>query len=379
MDRDSRLQKDRLRKARRLLRSANLQALVVTAWDNVRFLTGSEPYLTVDWYVDAGAAILARDQEPAMIGGVEGKVAEGVKVLGELKSYPFADSALIPEIWGGAIARALTQTGSSRGRVGFDYLPYSNLRYLEGRFPDIEFVPVLFELLDLRAVKTEDELKLIREVASIVDTGMQRGLESLRPGISEREVYAEISGAMFKAGCETIPWTPCCTCAGEYADLKPTAYRVKAGDSIRWDVGAYYRGYVGDASRTGVVGRQKPEFGRLYAQVHEAHMNGIKAIRPGNRGSDVDSAVRNTLVRHNLPSLAESMGHGLGMRVYEFPWIAPKEESKHLDMKLEPGMVISLEPESWSGGKFVRLEDMILVTEYSNEVLTKTGYLEQYL
>jgi Xaa-Pro aminopeptidase len=375
----SRLQKDREAKARKLIESSDLEAIVVTAWDNVRLLTGSAGYLTVDWYNDAGAAIMARDQEPAIIGGLEGKIAEGVKVLGEWKSYPFADSTIIPELWAGAIAQALKACHVSKGRVGFDYLPETNLVYLRERFPKVEFVCVLLELLQLRAVKTKEEIELVRDVAGIIDTGMQRGLEVLRVGISEREVYAEISGAMIKAGSEMTPWTPCCTSSGEYADLKPTDYRLKLGNSIRWDIGAYCRGYVGDASRTGIIGKQTPDFGKLYSEVYEAHMNGIKAIRPGNLASKVDEAVRATLRRYRLPMLAESMGHGLGMRVYELPWIAPKEESRALDMKLEPGMVISLEPESWRGGRFVRLEDMILVTDSGNELLTKTPYLTEFV
>jgi Xaa-Pro aminopeptidase len=357
----------------------DLRALIVTAWDNIRFITGSEPYLTVDWYVDTGAAILAKDQEPAMIGGLEGKIAEGVRVLGEWKSYPFADSAVIPELWGGAIERALSEIGTKEGRVGFDYLPYSNIRYLQSKFPKTEFVQVLTELLKMRVIKTTEEIELVKGAASIIDKGMQRGLKSLRPGISEREVFAKMFETMLNAGAEMLPWTPCCTSSGEYADLKPTRYRLKRGDSIRWDIGTYYKGYVGDASRTGVVGKQKPAFKKLYSQVYEAHMSGIKAIRPGNRGSDIDEAVREGLRRYELPMLAESMGHGLGMRVYEFPWIAPKRESRELDMRLEPGMIISLEPESWSEGRFVRLEDMILVTGAGRQVLTKTGYLEEYI
>lgn len=375
----SAIQRQREAKARGLLESADLQALVVTAWDNIRFLTGAEGYLTVDWYVDTGAAILARNQEPAMIGGLEGKIPDGVRILGEWKSYPFADSQLIPELWAGAIEKALTASGVAKGRVGFDYLAESNLRYLQKKFPRIEFVSVLLELLKARSVKTPEEVELVRGAAAVIDTGMQRGLECLRPGVSEREVYAEIAAAMIKEGSETTPWTPCCTSRGEYADLKPTDYRLRSGDSIRWDIGTYFRGYVGDASRTGVVGPQSEDFARLYSQVYEAHMAGIGAIKPGNRASKVDEAVRSTLKRHKLPMLAESMGHGLGMRVYELPWIAPREESRSLDMVLKPGMVISLEPESWRRGRFVRLEDMILVTGRGNEVLTKTGYLTEFL
>ncbi|MDA4121696.1 MAG: hypothetical protein OK456_00780, partial [Thaumarchaeota archaeon] len=234
MSASSKLQKGRERKARRLLESSNLEAIVATAWDNVRLLTGSVPYLTVDWYTDAGAAILARDQDPAVIGGLEGKVADGVKVLGEWKSYPFADSAIIPELWAGAIAEALRASRVTRGRVGYDYLPESNLVFLKKRFPKIEFVPILLELLKVRAVKTREEIEQVRKVAAIIDIGMLSGLKCLRPGVSEREVNAEIYSAMFRSGSEMVPWTPCCTTSGEYADLKPTDYKLRAGDTIRW-------------------------------------------------------------------------------------------------------------------------------------------------
>ena len=65
----------------------------------------------------------------------------------------------------------------------------------------------------------------------------------------------------------------------------------------------------------------------------------------------------------------------MGLATQELPWIAPRQDSRELDMTLKPGMVISLEPETYAGRLFTRLEDMILVTEYGNELLTKAPYL----
>jgi len=372
---EERLQKRRRGKANSILESHDLEAIIVTAWDNIRFLTGSKPYVTVDFYIDTGAAILPNGGDPAIIGGLQGEIAEGIEILGELSSFPYLPSPLASKIWGKAISMTLKQLNITNGKIGIDYLPIETLQYLSKRWKGIEFNPILTDILRIRAIKTTDEIILMRKAASIVDIGMRKGLSSLKLGMSEKEVCAEIFNAMFMAGSETVPWTPCCTCGGQYADLKPTDYRLKDGDSIRWDVGAMFNGYIGDASRTGFVGKFDDDFRKLYSCVYEAHMNGIKAIKPGNSGSDVDYAVRSTFRENKYPDYAMSLGHGIGMRVYEFPWIAPKEEAKELDMRLEPGMVLSLEPESYSNNKFVRLEDMILVTETGSEILTKTEYL----
>ena len=376
---EERLQKKRLEKANSLLESLGLEAIIATAWDNIRFLTDSKPYVTVDFYIDTGAAILPVDGDPAIIGGLQGEIAEGVKILGKLSSYPYIPSPLVSRIWGKAISKALQQVDIAEGKIGIDYLPIETLQNLKNRLKRIEFIPILKDILRIRAIKMVDEIKLVKKAASIVDTGMQKGLDNLKIGVSERKVCAEIFNAMFMVGSEMVPWTPCCTCGGQYADLKPTDYRLKEGDSIRWDVGAMFKGYIGDASRTGFVGTPDEDFRKLYSCVYKALMNGIKAIKPGNRGSDVDFAARSTLQKNNYPAYAMSMGHGIGMRVYEFPWIAPKEEAQELDMRLEPGMVMSLEPESYSNNKFVRLEDMILVTESGNEILTKTEYLLDFI
>jgi Xaa-Pro aminopeptidase len=140
-----------------------------------------------------------------------------------------------------------------------------------------------------------------------------------------------------------------------------------------------FKGYYGDASRTAYLGRPDGEFAKLYRDLYEAYMNGVKAIRTGNRSSDVDSAVRDALRRNDYPIYNMSMGHGLGMKVLELPWIAERRVSKELDMILKPGMVISLEPETYTKKGFARIEDMILVTETGNELLTKTPYLSDLL
>src|SRR5439155_7400599 len=146
------------------------------------------------------------------------------------------------------------------GRVGFDYLPDATLRELTKTLGGIEFVPIFGNLLQHRAVKTPEEVKLLKKAAAIVDAGMERGLEAAKEGVKEKELFIEISNAMYRAGSEMLPWNPALSSGGEHSDFKPTNHRLRKGESVRWDVGAIFGGYVGDASRTAFVGTPNKEF-----------------------------------------------------------------------------------------------------------------------
>ncbi len=365
---------NRIGRARKMLKSAGLDAVLVTAWDNIRYVTGAKPYILVDWYTDAGAALLPAEGSPAIVGGLLGYVPEDVKVYGAWKIYPDIPSPLVPNVWVKAIKEALEETGIRKGKIGVDYLPIATLRQLEKELPKTQLVPALDEILESRIKKDPDELELLQRAAAVVDEGMQAGLRTLKPGVTERQVCAKMVAAMTEAGSEMLPWTPCCS-SGDYNHLLATDYRLKEGDAIRWDIGCMVEGYVGDASRTGLIGNPRSEVRRLYSAVLEAQMNGIKAVQPGAKASDVDRAIRETIRAKGYPDYATSMGHGLGLRVFDLPWIAPKEAQGEIDRTLEPGMVLSIEPESYSGKFFVRLEDMVAVTETGSKVLTKTEYL----
>ena len=107
----------------------------------------------------------------------------------------------------------------------------------------------------------------------------------------------------------------------------------------------------------------------MYDSVREAQLASIAAVRPGVESGEVDHAGREVLKKAGYESFfTHSMGHGVGIEVHEPPRLARGQTQK-----LAPGMVITIEPGIYipdDGG--VRIEDMVLVTESGNEVLTPT-------
>ena len=102
----------------------------------------------------------------------------------------------------------------------------------------------------------------------------------------------------------------------------------------------------------------------------EAQLAAIDAVRPGVKAVDVDDAARQTLKKHSLDELFKhSTGHGLGLEIHEAPRLGKREK-----LKLEAGMVITIEPGAYKEGfGGVRIEDTVLVTETGCQILTPDG------
>jgi Xaa-Pro aminopeptidase len=135
-----------------------------------------------------------------------------------------------------------------------------------------------------------------------------------------------------------------------------------------------YDGYYGDAARTGVVGTPSRDLRDLYDALYDSYFEGITKVRPGVKASMIDETIRHGLLERGYPDYPTPSGHGIGMRVTEFPWVSRKEQAGEFDMELQPGMVICLEPRTYRDKvAAVGIEDVILVTELGHELLTKTS------
>src|SRR5207248_4119440 len=126
-------------------------------------------------------------------------------------------------------------------------------------------------------------------------------------------------------------------------------------------------GYCSDMTRTPHLGRVSRQERAWYEAVLEAQLAGIAAIRPGEMAGDIDAAARGVLRKTKLHRyFTHSTGHGVGIEIHE-----PPRLGKGQTEKLEPGMVITVEPGVYIPGKGgMRIEDMVLVTERGAEVLT---------
>jgi Xaa-Pro aminopeptidase len=224
----------------------------------------------------------------------------------------------------------------------------------------------------LRMVKEEDELASIRAAVQLGARLFDRAVEVIRPGVKETEVAAEMEYVARQAGAEAMSF-PTIIASGERSALPHgrATQKAIANGFVVCDFGVILGGYCSDQTRTVWAGSATPpEARRAYESVKEAQLAAIAAVKPGAATAEVDEAARKVLRKAGLGrQFTHSTGHGVGLEIHESPRIAAGQKEK-----LEPGMVITIEPGVYFPGKWgIRIEDMVAVTDTGCEVLTPTS------
>jgi Xaa-Pro aminopeptidase len=153
---------------------------------------------------------------------------------------------------------------------------------------------------------------------------------------------------------------------------KPGDRPIRAGEPIWIDIGARVDGYCSDITRTVLLGQPDDQYRRLWHEVLEAQKRALDVVRPGRDGRECDAAARDYLVSVGLgDAFGHGLGHGVGLLIHELPSLSPRAEP---DDKLEPGMVVTVEPgvylAGWGG---VRHEELTVLTGNGLEVLTRAA------
>ncbi len=267
-----------------------------------------------------------------------------------------------------AIGRLVRDRGVDPSRLGatMGRLDHSTYEKLLKALPGIKGIDEIVK--GLRAVKGEDELRLIREAVRIAEEAMRRAVDSLEEGVTELEVVAEAERTIYGRGAvrafDTI------VAFGDHTahpHAAPGARRLREGDLVKIDLGVRYGGYCSDITRTFVYGKPSSKQRGLLEVVLEAQKAAMESVRSGVRASDVDAAARARLGRDGLARyFVHGTGHGLGVEVHEHPSLAPGSKDE-----LVSGMVVTVEPGVYIRGYGgIRIEDMVLVTHSGCEVLT---------
>ena len=231
------------------------------------------------------------------------------------------------------------------------------------------FVSVGSLIARLREVKDSDEIAKMRAAADLGCILFDGMLGYLTPGLTEVAVAAELEHAARLAGAEAMSFETI-VASGERSALPhgraSTAKLPKRG-FVTLDFGVVLDGYCSDMTRTVHLGGALEGEREVYDAVLEAQETAVAAVRPGVTSGDVDEAARGVLRRAGLDKyFSHSTGHGVGLEIHEGPRLAAKQTQV-----LEQGMVITIEPGVYMPGKFgLRIEDMVLVTATSGEVLT---------
>jgi Xaa-Pro dipeptidase len=234
----------------------------------------------------------------------------------------------------------------------------------------VDLVPLGWQVEDLRRVKDEDELAMLREACAIGDRALTDLVSWLRAGRTERAVARRLEELMLDhggdgAGFDTI------VAAGPNSSIphhQPTDRPLQAGDFLKLDFGSLYRGYHADMTRMFVVGRSPADWQRdLYALVASAQAAGREAVADGAELAAVDGAARGVIEEAGLgDAFPHGLGHGVGLEIHEAPLLAATSPGT-----LVPGVPVTIEPGVYLAGRGgVRIEDTTVVTTGAPELLT---------
>jgi len=229
----------------------------------------------------------------------------------------------------------------------------------------------------LRKVKTGQELELMRKAGEITGEGMRVAYETLKPGLTEIEVAAEIEYAMRKKASwgtsfETIV-------ASGVRSAFPhggcTEKQIRKGDIVVIDLGATYKHYRSDMTRTLVAGKPSKKQQKIYDIVRKAQEKAFKRIREGVRARTLDAAARRLIEKAGYGEyFVHGLGHGIGLEVHEPPTL--NSQSKEV---LKAGNVVTVEPGIYIVGfGGFRIEDTVLVHKERGERLTPAPYTLGY-
>ena len=222
---------------------------------------------------------------------------------------------------------------------------------------------------EMRTVKNEKELSLIREAQRMTDETFSYILNHIAVGRSERDIMLDMEFFMRRMGSEGVSFD-FIVVSGKNSSLphgEPTDKLVEAGDFITMDFGAVVGGYHSDMTRTIAVGSATDEMRLVYDTVLKAQLESEKAIRAGAVCHDIDKIARDIINAAGYEGcFGHGLGHSVGVEIHESPAFSPNCQTV-----LRAGTVMTVEPGIYLENKFgVRIEDMVYVTEEGSINLT---------
>ena len=241
-------------------------------------------------------------------------------------------------------------------------------------------------------LKNADQIKIMKEAGRITGEALLVARDHVRPGISTYELDRYVREHIEKAGAKPsflgyggFPASACISINDEVIHGIPSHKRViREGDIVKVDVGAFYKGFHGDAARTIAVGEVSEQAKKLIEVTRNSFFAGIDVLRPGNRIGDVGSAIQKVVEDNGFSVVRRYVGHGVGHELHESPDV-PNFGTAGRGVRICTGMTLAIEPmvnvgapdvKELSDGWTVKTADRSLSAHYENSVaLTDNGVL----
>ena len=243
-------------------------------------------------------------------------------------------------------------------------------------------------------IKTQDQIEKMRVAGNILKDLIDMLEGMIRPGITTDELdkaaedFIKSRGATPSfLGYSGYPKSLCTSVNEEIVHGIPSSRKLKNGDIISIDMGAYIDGYHGDCARTYGVGEISEADKKLIDVTRQSFFEGIKFAKAGNHLYEISAAIQEYAESFGFGVVREYVGHGIGRNMHEDPSI-PTYKVPGRGPRLQKGMVLAIEPmitagsykcrvlkDGWTavtrdGSNAAHYENTVLITDGEPELLT---------
>ena len=250
-------------------------------------------------------------------------------------------------------------------------------------------------------IKSRRDLNMMIEAGQIVAQAKAKMIEAAAPGIETRELDAIAESAIRKLGAVpsfkgynpgampyAFPATICASVNDEIVHGIPSRRRLKEGDILSVDVGAFYGGVHGDSAFSIGIGKMSDDRQRLMDATKESLDRGIAKVRAGARIGDISNAIQRYAEGHGYYLVKQYVGHGIGYAMHEEPQV-PNYGKAGSGALIRKGMGLAIEPmlnigteetkvleDGWTvstadGSLSAHFEDTVIVTDKGPVVTTR--------
>lgn len=217
-------------------------------------------------------------------------------------------------------------------------------------------------LAKMRAKKNPQEIECIVKACEIAQNALTKSIGFIKAGISELELKERIEKLVLEFGGEGVSFDTIVAFGKNSAvpHHKSCDDTLKENQAVLIDMGARYKGYCSDITRTFFFGKPDKEFIDCYSAVYKANELAKENIKCGTTTDKADAFSRDYLKAKGYGEyFTHSLGHGIGLEVHEYPTLSYRKKDC-----LEENMVFSIEPGVYMQDKFgIRIEDTVLLTK----------------
>ncbi|MEC9451086.1 MAG: aminopeptidase P family protein [Chloroflexota bacterium] len=251
-----------------------------------------------------------------------------------------------------------------------DHVSVNLLNQLKKRAEKINAWKDFSEKITLgRIIKSEEEVRILQETINISDSAFNTVSKKINIGMTEKDVAWEMEKEMRELGAESPSFDTIVASGinGSKPHHSPTDKLINNNEAITIDMGAKYKGYCSDLTRTIFIGEPDEKFKKIYTTVLRAQLISMETAQPEMTGEEIDKIARDIIAAEGYGEyFGHSLGHGVGIEIHENPGVGPNSKNS-----IKPGMVYTIEPgiyiENWGG---IRIEDMVIMTESGNNLIS---------